>query len=366
MGLTRLAHQKRSLLRMTSTQKVTLLASIFLAAACLYLLSPVLTPFFIALFLAYLGNPLVDQLQRWHLPRTAGVGIVFSLIITVLLLLIGFLVPLLEHQVSRLLANLPALLDWVQTIVIPWLTTHFGLAPLETKTFSNIVTEHWQQAGNIASIAWKTVSNSSLAILSWVTNLFLIPVVTFYFLRDWHHFITSIQTLLPRNLEAFISALFREFNEVLSAFFRGQLLVMLILTTVYSLGLSIVGLDLALLIGLISGLFAIVPYLGLAIGVITASIAAFAQFQDWLHVFYVWIVFGLATVLENTVLTPVLVGDRIGLHPVAVLFAIFCGGQLFGFLGVLLALPVAAVTMVLLRHLRDQYIHSRVYTSGSA
>lgn len=346
---------------MTSRQKILVLVSIFLGAIVIYLLSPVLTPFLIAIFLAYLGNPLVDKLQNWHVPRTAAALFVFSFMILVLLLLIGFFIPVLEHQLSRLFTNLPATLNWIQNVMLPWISEHFGIQPFEMKPLGNIITEHWQQAGNIAALTWKTVTQSSRTVLGWLANLFLIPVVTFYLLRDWHWVITNIRALLPRPSEAFTCQLFNEFDEVISAFFRGQLSVMLVIGIFYILGLWFIGLNSALLIGVIAGLLTIVPYLGFATGIIAASIAAFIQFQTWTPVFYVWIVFGIANVLENTLLVPWLMGNRIGLHPVAVLFAIFCGGQLFGFLGVLLALPVAAVIMVLLRHLREQYVKSQLY-----
>jgi predicted PurR-regulated permease PerM len=342
-------------------KKITTISIVLFIIVSLYILSPILTPFLIAMLLAYLGNPLVDHLQRWHLPRTLGVSIVFSLIIAALLLIIGFLVPLLEHQISNLLTILPAILNWIQNTFLKWLSTYLNFQPLEIKNLNNVLAEHWQHVGNLAAIAWRTVSQSGLTLLGWLANLFLIPLVTFYLLRDWHKLFSNIRTLLPRHSEALICQLAAECNEVLGAFFRGQLLVMLILMIIYSLGLSFIGLDLALLVGVIAGLFAIVPYLGFAIGILLASIASLIQFQDWLHLFYVWGLFGLITVLENAVLTPVLVGNRIGLHPVAVLFAILCGGQLFGFLGVLLALPVAAVIVVLLRHVRKQYLNSRVY-----
>ena len=343
--------------------KKTPIISIALIAGILYILSPILTPFFVAILLAYLGNPLVDQLERWHLPRTLGVSIVFSMIIAVLLLIIGFLVPLLEHQISNLLAILPAILNWIQNTLIKWLSIHLNFQPLEIKNLNNVLAEHWQHVGNLAAIAWKTVSQSGLTLLGWFANLFLVPLVTFYLLRDWHNLLNNIRTLLPRPSEALICQLAAECNEVLGAFFRGQLLVMLTQMIVYSLGLSLIGLNLALLVGVIAGLFTVVPYLGFAVGIILASLASLVQFQDWLHLFYVWGLFGLATVLENAVLTPVLVGNRIGLHPVVVLFAILCGGQLFGFLGVLLALPIAAVTMVLVRYLRHQYLRSPLYLS---
>ncbi|MEQ8659589.1 MAG: AI-2E family transporter, partial [Gammaproteobacteria bacterium] len=168
----------------------------------------------------------------------------------------------------------------------------------------------------------------------------------------------AVRDLLPRRIEPTVSKLAREIDSVLAEFLRGQLTVMAALALIYTVGLWLVGLDLAFFIGLLAGLVSFVPYLGVIVGVIVAGAAAFLQFQDVLHLALVGAVFGVGQVLEGMVLSPLLVGDRIGLHPVAVIFAVMAGGQLFGFLGVLLALPVAAVIVVLLRHSRDEYLAS--------
>jgi len=182
-------------------------------------------------------------------------------------------------------------------------------------------------------------------------------------MRDWDVVVARIQDLLPREMVATVNKLALECDEVLAAFLKGQLLVMALLGTIYAFGLGMVGLDLAILIGLVAGIASIVPYLGFAIGIIAALIAAFYQFQDWLHPGYVVLVFAGGQLLEGTLLTPWLVGDKIGLHPVAVIFAILAGGQLFGFIGVLLALPLAAVLMVLLRFLVQHYRQSEYYAT---
>jgi predicted PurR-regulated permease PerM len=196
-------------------------------------------------------------------------------------------------------------------------------------------------------------------------NLVLIPVVTFYLLRDWDAMVEGIRTLVPRKIEPVISGLAREIEEVLGAFMRGQLMVMLALGLIYAVGLWLVGLDLAFIIGMIAGLLSIVPYLGTAVGVIAAVIAALFQFQDVFHTVMVLVVFAAGQSLEGMVLTPRLVGDRVGLHPVAVIFAVLAGGQLFGFLGILLALPVASALNVLVRHLHQRYTSSSMYNDNS-
>jgi predicted PurR-regulated permease PerM len=197
-------------------------------------------------------------------------------------------------------------------------------------------------------------------------NLLVAVVVTFYLMRDWDRLMERLRALLPRRSEAIIVRLAGQSDEVLGAFLRGQLLVMLALGLIYSLGLSIIGLDFALLIGLVAGLISFVPYLGTIVGVLTALIAALIQFQEPIYLLYVGLVFGVGQVLEGMVLTPWLVGDRIGLHPVAVIFAVLAGGQLFGFVGVLLALPVAAVAAVLLRYARERYQQSDLYQDDSS
>jgi predicted PurR-regulated permease PerM len=189
----------------------------------------------------------------------------------------------------------------------------------------------------------------------------LVPVVTFYLLRDWDHLVAQVRELLPRPVEPKVSALAGEIDAVLAEFLRGQLTVMAALALIYIVGLWAVGLELAFSIGLIAGLVSFVPYLGVIVGVVLASIAALLQFQDVWHLVAVVAVFGVGQMLEGMVLSPLLVGDRIGLHPVAVIFAVMAGGQLFGFFGVLLALPVAAAIVVLLRHSRDEYKRSGLY-----
>jgi len=200
-------------------------------------------------------------------------------------------------------------------------------------------------------------------MLGWLMNIALIPVVAFYLLRDWDLLVERIHNMIPRQFVTTTVNLTKECDEVLSAFLRGQLLIMLLLGCIYALGLALIGLDLALIIGLLAGLASLVPYLGFIVGILAASIAAILQFQEFMPLVYVALVFGVGQLLEGSLLTPLLVGDRIGLHPVAVIFAVLAGGQLFGFVGVLLALPIAAVVMVFVRHLYGQYRTSQYYES---
>ena len=212
---------------------------------------------------------------------------------------------------------------------------------------------------------WRHVSASGGALLVAVANLLLVPVVTFYLLRDWDHLVAWIRGMMPPRVVPGVDAMARETDEVLGAFIRGQLTVMASLTIYYWIALWLAGLNLALLVGLIVGLISFVPYLGAIVGVLTAVIAMLVQTQELLPFVWLAVVFGIGQVLESNVLTPWLVGDRIGLHPVAVIFAVMAGGQLFGFVGVMLALPVAAVLAVLFRHAKRQWLASRLYGQGA-
>jgi predicted PurR-regulated permease PerM len=273
------------------------------------------------------------------------------------LLVLMVLVPQLEAQITALLKKLPAYLEWLRGEVLPrlreWLQLEGGLS--DVKLVRDALAEHWQQAGGIVAGTLGSVSRSGLMLLGLLANLLLIPVITFYLLRDWDRLIAALRSLLPRDSAATWVALAKESDTVLSAFLRGQLAVMAALAVIYSTGLWLVGLDFALLIGLFAGLVSFVPYLGLIVGILVAGIASILQWQGLGGLPWVMLVFVLAQVLEGTVLTPKLVGDRIGLHPVAVIFAVMAGGQLYGFFGILLALPVAAVAMVGLRHLFARY-----------
>jgi predicted PurR-regulated permease PerM len=237
---------------------------------------------------------------------------------------------------------------------------------LNMEDIKRTLMEHWQQLGGFGTQIMRAVTHSWLAMLGWLANLVLVPLVTFYLLRDWDTSIRRIDELLPRRIAPTIERLARDCDVVLGHFLRGQLTVMFALAVVYSLGLWWVGIELALLIGLFAGLVSFVPYLGFILGIVAAGIAAVVQFHDALHVLQVFLVFGVGQVLESFVLTPLLLGDRIGLHPLGVIFAVMAGGQLFGFVGVLLALPVAAVIGVLLRYAHERYINSRLYADGDS
>jgi len=346
---------------MTESQKWFLLAGFAFGGGLLYLLSPVLTPFLVAAVLAYIGDPLVDRLEAMKLSRTLSVTTVFLVLSLVVLVLLLVLAPMLQRQLVLLGSKLPVYLDTLQQKVIPAVNAHLGVDPstFDLESFKTLVRQQW---GGAVKSLFSVLSSSGVTLLAWGANLMLIPVVTFYMLRDWDVMVERIHELLPRRYEATVARLAKASDEVLSAFLRGQLTVMMALGVIYSVGLSMVGLELALLIGMLAGLVSFVPYLGFIVGIVVAGVAAVMQFQELLPLVYVALVFMVGQAAEGMLLTPLLVGDKIGLHPVAVIFAVLAGGQLFGFFGVLLALPVAAVVMVVLRYTHERYVDSDLYT----
>ncbi len=351
---------------LTDSQKWLLLIGAALVLLLLYLLAPVLFPFLVAAALAYLGDPLVDRLEARKLSRSLSVVIVFCGLLLGVFIVFAFVVPVLQQELVALIKKLPAYIDWVQNTVLPWLQAQLSLdmPGWNLDNLKQAVISHWKSVGDVAAGVVGSVSRSGLALLGWFANLVLIPVLTFYLLRDWDLLVARVRELIPRRYEQSVVQIARECDEMLGAFMNGQLMVMLSLGTVYSVGLWMVGLDMAFLIGMLAGLVSFVPYLGFILGMLVAGIAALVQFQDAIHLFYVLLVFGVGQMLESFLLTPYLLGDRIGLHPVAVIFAVMAGGQLFGFVGILLALPVTAVIMVLLNHAHDQYVNSQLYAAG--
>ncbi|MBI6951630.1 putative PurR-regulated permease PerM [Pseudomonas sp. TE6288] len=349
---------------MTDMRRWVWVGAALVIAVLLYFLHNILSPFLVGILLAYLADPLVDRLERLGLSRTWGVVVVFSLFTLIFLALLLVLVPMLAKQLLRLYELAPQMLDWLQHVALPWVQSRLGLADGFWK-FDKIkaaIGEHMGQTTDIVGVLLSQATASSLALIGWLANLVLIPVVGFYLLRDWDLMMAKLRSLLPRQREPQVVGLAGECHEVLGAFVRGQLLVMLALGVIYSSGLMLVGLELGLLIGMLAGLAAIVPYMGFIIGIGAALVAGLFQFGGDLYpMLGIVAVFMVGQALEGMVLTPLLVGDRIGLHPVAVIFAILAGGELFGFTGVLLALPVAAVIMVLLRHVHDLYKESDMY-----
>ena len=328
----------------------------------LHWLGPILTPFLIGAILAYFGSPLVTWAQRHRIPRALGTLLVIAVILLLLVALLLVLIPLVENEATQLTRVLPGLATDAYSHLTPWLHDQLGIElQLDAGSLKQLITENVAGAQAITFKLLSKVEAGGTLVLGIIINLALIPVVMFYLLRDWNRFVARIDDLVPRRWRSRVRTIAREIDRVLAEFLRGQLSVMGVLAVYYSVGLTLAGLQFALPIGIVTGLLVFIPYVGFGLGLILGVLAALLQWSGWSGFIEVLAVYGFGQLLENYVLVPFLVGDRIGLHPLAVIFALLAFGQLFGFAGVLLALPVSAALLVGLRHLRKTYFSSDLY-----
>jgi len=335
------------------------LAAAAAAGVLVYLLSPILSPFLAAAILAYICNPMVERMSR-KLPRSLAVALMLVLLAALLVVLLLILLPLLARQVKSIVAQTPLYIDWVKTHIAP-LAEHYLGVQMDVAMLKDWLAQHTKEIQSVALSLLPTLKSGGLALLEFLASVILVPVVLFYFARDWNLLIARGAELVPRRWHDQVTSMLREIDAILGEFLRGQLLVMLLMAVFYTIGLWLVGLDYALSVGLIAGVLTFVPYLGVIAGEVIATLTGLLQFGDLTHLLWIWGVFAAANILEGNVFVPWLVGDRIGLHPVAVIFALLAFGQLFGFTGVLLALPASAALLVWLRHVRRSYLDSGMY-----
>lgn len=349
---------------MTDSRRWLVLAGSLMLVWLVLALQPILMPFLIAAIIAYVVNPVVVRLVRLGLPRSGAVALAFVTVMVVVILGVAIITPLLWRQALFLESKLPGLLRWTNIRGLPWLEQrlHVHMARLDLAAITSMVSGYWVEAGNAAKDILPRMARSGLAMAGYAGLAALVPVVTFYLLLDWEQLLDSMLRLVPSRLQPRVRQLAIECDDVLAAFFRGQLLVMLILGIIYALGLELVGLNLGLMIGMLAGLGSIIPYFGFTLGIISATVVALFQYgPDFHQLAWVGSVFLVGQIAEGWILQPFLLGDRIGLPPVAVIFAVLAGGTLFGFFGMLVALPMAAVIMVILRHAHREYLASAFY-----
>ena len=340
-----------------------LLTALLMFGALLWVLSPILAPFLAAIILAYIFNPLVNWLAAHNVPRGAGTVLAVLLLVIIVATLLVIVLPLFYKEISQLTALIPNFLEHLKSTVVPWLNSRLGIEiALDPASFRQFMQDNLSDSGGIAKRVFVSVGTGGLAVVGILVTLALIPIVFFYVLRDWPLLVGNVNDMVPRRIHATVTGIAAEIDAVLSEFLRGQLLVMLIMAAFYVIGLWAVGLKFALPVGLITGLLVFVPYLGVGMGMVLGTVAAVIQFDALLGVALVWGVFGAGQIVESFFVTPKFVGRRIGLHPVAVIFALLAFGQVFGFFGVLLALPASAAILVGLRRLQTRYRSSAVFS----
>ena len=326
-------------------------------AAFLYLLSDVLLPFVAGMAVAYFLDPAADKVEKWGASRMFATVIILAAFFIVAIAGIVLLFPLIQAQIVGLAARIPQLVEALRNQAEPL------LAALQANLSEQQIGDLRQTAGNYAgdAIGWISgvlagLLSGGLALFKLLSLIVITPVVSFYLLRDWDRIIAHMDSLLPRGQSSNIRGIVADIDDTIAGFVRGQANICLILGLYYGVALSLAGLESGLLVGLGAGLISFIPYIGASVGLIVGVSIAIAQFSDWMPVFIVAAIFIAGQVAESYVLTPNLVGDRVGLHPVWIIFALLAGGALFDFTGVLLAVPAAAVIGVLIRFAQSRYL----------
>lgn len=354
---------------MSETKKnnpYVLAAGFLLLLLLLYFARRVLAPFFAAFVLAYLLDPLVDRLENLKIPRTAGVLLLMAVFSGILSLGAIIFIPLFQLQVHELTVKLPDYIKTLQGLIQPLLDEISGF---ESAKMQEILTEGFKKFGelplhilsNATAILWGSITNL-FTVLLMAFNLFVIPVVTFYLLRDFDIIKEKLFNLIPRRYMDTAMEIIREVDSVLAQFIRGQLMVAFLMAVLYSFGLYLCGTPLGLFIGMLAGLANMVPYLGLIFGLIPAAALTFLHYQQFAPILWVAVVFGAAHGLESMFITPRVMGDRIGLHPVVIMLAVLIGAEFFGLSGIFLAVPFTAVLNVLMRRGLAMYKKSSLYS----
>ena len=346
-------------------QMIFWIVGFVVAMALLNLLSSILLPFVAGMAVAYFLDPVADWLEARKFSRAVSTTIILLAFFLLVGLLITLLFPLLQRQVVDLFNMIPGIIDTIRTEALPWLEQ--SIAGLSPEAMEDVRNAAKQFAGS--SVKWFTSMAGNLwsggvAFFNLLSLIVITPVVAFYLLRDWDLITAKIDSWLPRRPAPTIRQQFLEIDRTLAAFVRGQSSVCLVLALLYGIGLTIVGLKSGLLVGLGAGLISFIPYLGAATGLAVGLSIAVFQFNEWLPIAIVAGIFLTGQTLESYVLTPRLVGDRVGLHPVWIIFALMAGGALFGFTGVLLAVPVAAVIGILIRFSIGRYLQSPLFHGG--
>ncbi len=353
---------------MTDTQKklsnnwIFWLALFIFFCMSVYVLRSVLLPFVAGIIIGYLLDPLTSKFEKWGMNRTLATVVVMVLVILVLFPLLVLLIGVIDEQLGHFISSVPTYLTALLKKIEPvFVELQQQFPDLDAEKVRQYIRSNMANGLKVFGSIVKGVISSGFAFFNVLSLLLITPVVAFYMLRDWDKFVGKVDGLLPRHSKASIEKQAREIDRILAGFIRGQLSVCVLLGTFYAVGLYLVGLDLGVLVGFIAGIISFIPYVGSITGFVISMAIAFAQFDSLSQILPVVAVFAAGQFLEGNFLTPKLVGDSVGLHPVWVMFALLAGGVLLGFLGLMIAVPVAAVLGVIIRHQIENYKHSSLY-----
>jgi putative permease len=349
---------------MRSYSKIlVLLTVVFVIAYFLSRVSSILTPFITSIIVAYLLNPLTIKLKNYGMPRHYTIALILGFFVIILILAIINLVPALFEQLQQFVADMPQYKDYITEHIIAKVKAAISkidakIASDINKQLENIFNKFFEYMISIIANLLK----SGMAIFNIIALFFLTPILVFYLLKDWPYFVQTFIKLLPKKSRRLIIYQLNKIDKVLSAYIRGQITVCLMFAAFYSIFLSMIGLNYSLFLGVMSGLLIFIPYLGLILSLCICSLVAFIQFANIEHVFITIIIFVVGNIFESYIITPKIIGEKIGLNPVWIIFSLMSGGALFGLLGVCIAIPVAAVLGVILRTIIKLYLRSNLYT----
>jgi predicted PurR-regulated permease PerM len=351
--------------------RFTLIATLAIVAFifALYLLKTVTIPILIAVILAYLLDPLIDKLETYKINRSPAILLLTLLTVFVLLIAALILLPAIEGEIKTAINKLPAYIEVFQSEALPKIERMVSkVLPGKAFSLSSIIAEGESALRKAPIDIWKSLLagmtstlKGTLSLIISIIGAMIIPLYLYYILRDFDSFKEKIMSIVPPRNRVNVLEKARETDEVLSAFIRGQMMVCLILAILYAIGLSVIGIDLAIVIGFLSGVLFIIPYLGTIIGLLLASTIAYLQFHDLNYLLYVAALYGAVQILEGFIITPKIVGEKVGLHPLAVILSVIIAGELFGFLGILIAVPAAAVLKIFASSAEEQYKQSKFF-----
>ena len=327
--------------------------------------STALVPFFIAFIFSYLLQPLVLKMTRYlHFNRVVAVFLVIAFFILLLLLVIRFTLPIILDQTYSFVSNIPLYQQYIQTNILPDLETQLG--HLDTQISSKIKVLLSESANNLFTVVVNMFGNIwsyTVATLDIVATILLLPIISFYLLKDWPSIITTAKQLMPEHYRNIIVELGNKIDQLLAAYVRGQLNICIILALFYSLSLGMIGVEFAFLTGIISGFLIIIPFVGITISMFIALITGYFTYTDNIYLLYILGIYTLGHIIEVYLLMPKIMGSNIGLNPVWILFALMCGGSILGFVGVILAIPIAGIVKVFLEFAIRIYKQSSIYTA---
>lgn len=327
-----------------------------------YILRSVLLPFVVGIVIGYLLDPLATRLEKLKINRTIATCLVLLSVAIILIPTIIALFGMIDEQLALFISAVPKYMEALSQKIEPIIANIQDNFPnFNQEKFREYLRGNMSNGLKLIGSLLRKLISGSYAVFNILSLVLITPIVTFYMLRDWNNFTKKVDSLLPKAYKKEIRTQAKEIDKIISSFIRGQLSVCVLLGTFYAVGLSFIGLDLGMLVGFIAGIISFIPYVGSIVGFITAMGIAFAQFSDWVHIAQVIGVFAVGQFLEGNFLTPKLVGDSIGLHPVWVMFALLAGGVLLGFLGLMMAVPLAAVIGVLTRFAITKYKQSSLY-----